>query len=88
MMYAAAPTMTLGHLLFAAVTSAYILVGIWLEERDMVALFGGNDIRCSDYSTYGSQQLSYFVIKALAGRNTSKLPDELRDAVVGAVRGS
>jgi methanethiol S-methyltransferase len=36
----AAPTMTLGHLLFAAVTSAYILVGIWLEERDMVALFG------------------------------------------------
>jgi methanethiol S-methyltransferase len=34
------PVMSVGHLLFAAVTTAYILVGALLEERDMVELFG------------------------------------------------
>jgi protein-S-isoprenylcysteine O-methyltransferase Ste14 len=36
----AAPVMTAGHLLFAGLATAFMFAGIWLEERDQLALFG------------------------------------------------
>lgn len=45
----ATPTMTYGHLLFAAVVTAYVLVAVRLEERDLVAHFG------EAYSAYQAQ---------------------------------
>ena len=38
----AAPTMSVGHLLFAAVTTAYILVALQLEERDLLKEHGAS----------------------------------------------
>ena len=45
----ATPTMTQGHLLFAAVVTMYILVALRLEERDLVAYYG------ETYSAYQRQ---------------------------------
>ena len=35
----------------------------------MIALAGGEDIKCADYATYGTEELSNNIIKALKNRN-------------------
>ncbi len=35
----------------------------------MVAVFGGGDVRCSDYARFGTQELSAAALAALGGRN-------------------
>ena len=35
----------------------------------MVAVAGGNDVKCAEYATFGTEQLSKNVIKALENRN-------------------
>lgn len=34
----------------------------------LVALFGGSDIRCAEYATFGTAELSAHIVRALAGR--------------------
>ncbi len=43
------PQMTMGHLVFAAGMTAYILIGIWYEEKDLVRTHG------DDYQRYRDQ---------------------------------
>lgn len=45
----AAPVMSQGHLLFAAATTAYVLIAIQLEEHDLIGVFGDR------YRRYKSQ---------------------------------
>lgn len=39
------PVMTAGHLLFALGMSAYILIGVYHEEKDLVRTFGERYLR-------------------------------------------
>ena len=52
----ATPRMTLGHLVFAAGATGYILAGTWLEERDLARNLG------PDYAAYRRQVPRFFPV--------------------------
>lgn len=66
MIFWAAPTMTVAHLVFALMTTAYILVAIQLEERDLLDAFG------RDYAEY-RRRTPMLIPRILRRRRAAKL---------------
>lgn len=62
----ATSTMTQGHLLFAAVVTAYVLVALQLEERDLLAYHG------ETYSAYQRQVRMLLPLPAVGSRKPTE----------------
>jgi protein-S-isoprenylcysteine O-methyltransferase Ste14 len=72
MIFWAAPTMTLAHLIFAIVTTTYILVAIRWEERDLESAFG------EAYADYKSR--TPMIVPRLGRRSNFNSPSANRPA--------
>lgn len=64
----AAPTMTVGHLLFAAAATGYILIALQLEEKDLIHYFGDKYL---DYK----KRVPGLIPVRFGGRNRNKIDE-------------
>ena len=65
----ATPRMTIAHLVFALATTAYILIAIQLEERDLIRVYG------EAYRRYKRQVPSILPVRFGRETSESKLPE-------------
>ncbi len=68
----ATPLMTLGHLVFALALTVYTAIGVWYEERDLVARFGDR------YRAYRAEVGALFTLPGRPPASSTRLPGEAR----------